>query len=241
MSPYDSLLWTTLSEQPVVEVGLTVTAFLGAQRFAGMGGNHPLLNPTLVAILIVAGLIKVSGVPYATYLRGASFIAFLLGPAVVLLAVPLYRQTHLIRTSAPLVAAALLFGLPSGILSGVGIAWMLGASPETVLSLAPRSVTTGIAVGIAESIGGMPALTAVLGIVTGIIGAILGPWLAQLLRLRDDRVTGIAIGIASHGIGTARALQISEIAGAFASLGMSLNGILTAVLIPVFFYLLEHF
>jgi predicted murein hydrolase (TIGR00659 family) len=238
MSLLDHVAWTTLSEQPVLEVGLTVLAFLAAVRIARLGGNHPLLNPTLIAILLVAFLIKLMGVPYATYLRGAGFISFLLGPAVVLLAVPLYRQTRLIRASGHLILVALAVGLPAGVLSAVGIAWCLGASRPTLLSLAPKSVTAGIAVGISESIGGVPALTAVLVISTGITGAILGPWLSKLLRLRDDRVTGLAIGIASHGIGTARALQISEVAGAFAGLGMGLNGISTAVLLPLLVHLL---
>ena len=239
MSRLDHTAWIMLSEQPVLEIGVTILAFLAAVRLARLGGNHPLLNQTLFAILLVAFLIKAAGVPYATYLRGAGFIVFLLGPAVVLLAVPLYRQTRLIRASGPLILAALAVGLPAGVLSAVGIAWALGAGPATLLSLAPKSVTAGIAVGISEAIGGVPALTAVLVISTGITGAILGPWLGRRLRLRDDRVTGLAIGIASHGIGTARALQMSEVAGAFAGLGMSLNGILTATLLPVTVHLLH--
>ncbi|WP_375454855.1 LrgB family protein [uncultured Methylobacterium sp.] len=215
-----------------------MAAFLAAVRLARLGGNHPVLNPTLLAILIVVGLIKAAGISYATYLRGAGFVAFLLGPAVVLLAVPLYRHTQLIRASGPLILVALAVGVPAGLLSGVGIAWCLGASPRTLLSLAPKSVTTGIAVGISEAIGGVPALTAVLVILSGVVGAVLGPWTARLLRLRDDRVTGLAIGISSNGIGMARALQISEVAGAFASLGLSLNGIVTALLVPVLLHLL---
>ena len=239
MSLFDHVVWSTLSEQPVLEIAATIVAFLAAVRIARWGGNHPLLNPTLIAIVIIAVLIKVTGVTYATYLRGASFIAFLLGPAVVLLAIPLYRQTHLIRASTRLILVALAVGVPAGVLSAVGIAWSLGASTSTVLSLAPKSVTAGIAMGISETIGGVPALTAVLVISTGITGAILGPLLSRLLRTRDDRVTGLAIGIASHGIGTARALQISEVAGAFAGLGMSLTGILTAVALPLAVHLLR--
>jgi predicted murein hydrolase (TIGR00659 family) len=237
MSLLDHVAWTTLSEQPVLEVGATILAFLFAVRLARLGGNHPLLNPTLLAIVIVVLMIKAAGIPYATYLRGAGFIQFLLGPAVVLLAVPLYRQTRLIRASGALIVTALAVGLPTGIISAVGIAWALGASPPTLLSLAPKSVTAGIAIGISETIGGIPALTAVLVVSTGITGAVLGPWVGRLLRLRDDRVTGLAIGIASHGIGTARALQMSEVAGAFAGLGMSLNGVLTAILLPLIIHL----
>ena len=180
--------------------------------------------------MIVAGGLKLAGISYDTYLRGAGFIHFLLGPAVVLLAVPLFRQTALIRASGRLLGAALAIGLPAGVASAVGIAWLL-AHPETLLSLAPKSVTTGIAIGISEKIGGVPALTAVLVIMTGIVGAVLGPSSPGLSEL-GPRAVGLAMGIASHGIGTARALQISEVAGAFSGLGMGLNGVLTAVLSP---------
>jgi predicted murein hydrolase (TIGR00659 family) len=225
--------WASLQEQPILEVGVTVLAFVLAVRLARWSGNNPFLNPTLIAIVLVAVLLNATGVSYATYLRGTTFIQFLLAPTVVLLAVPLYRQTPLLRASGDLIIASLLVGLPTGILSAVGIAWVLGASRVTLLSLAPKSVTTGIAVGISEAIGGVPALTAVLVISTGITGAIAGPAIQRRLRVDDDRVTGLAIGIAGHGIGTARALQISEVAGAFAGLGMSLNGVLTGVLLPL--------
>ena len=229
----DIYAWASLPEQPILEVGITVIAFLAAVRLARWSGNNPFLNPTLIAIVLVVIVLDATGITYTTYLRGAGFIQFLLAPTVVLLAVPLYRQTRLICASGGLIAAALLVGLPTGVLSAVGIAWTLGASRVTLLSLAPKSVTTGIAVGISESIGGIPALTAVLVISTGITGAIAGPAIQRWLRVNDDRVTGLAIGIAGHGIGTARALQISEVAGAFAGLGMSLNGILTGVLLPL--------
>ncbi|MDP4027106.1 LrgB family protein [Methylobacterium sp. NEAU 140] len=229
----DAHAWARLPEQPALEVGVTVLAFLCAVRLARWSGNNPFLNPTLVAIVIVVALINATGVSYATYLRGAGFIQFLLAPTVVLLAVPLYRQTSLIRASGGLIAAALLVGMPTGVLSAVGIAWALGASQSTLLSIAPKGVTTGIAIGISEAIGGVPALTAVLVISTGIVGAIAGPAIQRWLHVEDDRVTGLAIGIAGHGVGTARALQISEVAGAFAGLGMSLNGVLTGVLLPL--------
>jgi predicted murein hydrolase (TIGR00659 family) len=234
----DRLAWTTLPEQPILEVGTTVLAFLFAVRLSRWSGNNPFLNPTLIAILIVVALINAMGLSYATYLRGTGFIQFLLAPTVVLLAVPLYRQTPLIRASGGLIAATLLVGLPTGVLSAVGIAWALGASPLTLLSIAPKSVTTGVAIGISEAIGGVPALTAVLVISTGIVGAIAGPAIQRWLRVEDDRVTGLAIGIAGHGIGTARALQISEVAGAFAGLGMSLNGVLTGMLLPLTVHLI---
>lgn len=235
LSQLTSLTWTSLAEKPVLETGATVFAFLAATRISRLGGNHPLLNPTLLAIILISLGLEATHIPYEAYLRGADAIHFMLGPAVVLLAVPLFRQRAVIRASARLIAVGLAVGLPVGVLSAVGLAWVLGASSQTTLSLAPKSVTAGIAVGISEQIGGLQTLTIVLVIMTGITGAVLGPIVARLARIDDPRVVGLTMGIASHGIGTARALQINEVAGAFAGLGMGLNGVLTAILLPLIF------
>ncbi len=232
-SQLTNLTWANLADKPVLETGATVLAFLAATRLSRLGRNHPLLNPTLLAIILVSLGLEATNIPYETYLRGADAIHFMLGPAVVLLAVPLFRQRAVVRASLRLIVVGLAVGLPVGILSAVGIAWMLGASSRTILSLAPKSVTAGIAVGISEQIGGLQTLTVVLVIMTGITGAVLGPIIARLARIDDARVVGLTMGIASHGIGTARALQINEIAGAFSGLGMSLNGVLTAILLPL--------
>ncbi len=232
-----SQLTSHLAEQPILETGATVFAFLIATRVSRLGGNHPLLNPTLLAIFVISLGLEATHIPYQAYLRGADPIHFMLGPAVVLLAVPLFRQRALVRASARLIAVGLAIGLPVGVLSAVGIAWALGASAQTILSLAPKSVTTGIAIGISEQIGGLQTLTVVLVIMTGITGAVLGPIIARVSRIDDPRVVGLTMGIAAHGIGTARALQINEVAGAFSGLGMSLNGVLTAILLPLVFWL----
>jgi predicted murein hydrolase (TIGR00659 family) len=237
LSHLTQLTWAGLADKPVLETGATVFAFSAAMRISRLSGNHPLLNPTLLAIIFISFGLEATHIPYEVYLRGADAIHFMLGPAVVLLAVPLFRQGALIRSSGRLIAVGLAAGLPVGILSAVGIAWTLGASSQTMLSLAPKSVTAGIAVGISEQIGGLQTLTIVLVIMTGITGAVLGPIVARLARVEDPRVIGLTMGIASHGIGTARALQISEVAGAFSGLGMGLNGVLTAILLPVIFRL----
>ena len=231
------LTWVSLAAQPILETGATVFAFLAATRISSLGGNHPLLNPTLLAIVLISLGLEATHIPYKTYLRGADPIHFMLGPAVVLLAVPLFRQRAVIRASARLIAVGLGVGLPVGVLSAVGIAWVMGARSQTILSLAPKSVTAGIAVGISEQIGGLQTLTIVLVIMTGITGAVLGPLIARLARIDDPRVVGLTMGIASHGIGTARAFQINEVAGAFSGLGMGLNGVLTAILLPLIFRL----
>lgn len=188
--------------------------------------------------LLLVSLLLASDTPYSRYFEGAQFVHFMLGPATVALAVPLYRQFHHVRRSAIAIGVALLCGSLTAVISAVGIAWLLGASRETLLSLAPKSVTTPVAMGIAEQIGGLPSLTAVLVILSGITGAVLGTYTLNLVRVKDWRARGIAMGVASHGIGTARAFTVNEVAGAFSSLAMGLNALATAVLVPLLMALL---
>jgi len=214
-------------------VGLTVIAFFLAIRIQRLGRGSVLLNPTLVAITITAACLHALGITYETYMKGAGFMHFLLGPAVVVLAIPLYRQTPLIISSGRLLGASLAIGLPVGIITAVGIAWALGATSETILTLAPKGATSGISIGVSEKIGGIPVLTAVLVICTGVSGAIVGPPIMRALGVTDHRVFGVTMGISAHGQGIAEAFKVSEVAGAFAGLGMALNGVLTAMVIPI--------
>jgi putative effector of murein hydrolase len=156
-----------------------------------------------------------------------------LGPATVALAVPLYNNLKEMRRAALPMGVALVVGSLTASATAVGTAWLLGASRDTLASLAPKSVTTPIAMGIAEEIGGLPSLTAVLVILTGIIGAVVTTYTLDALRIRDWRARGFATGLAAHGIGTARALQLNDAAGAFSSLAMGLNGLATAILLPL--------
>lgn len=233
MPLFEAHMWHKIALLPAVGVGATVAAYVIALRLHRWSRVHAILNPTLVAILLLAFAVKLSGLDYADYAQSAGVVTFALSPAVVLLAVPLFRQRRLIRDLARIIVGALSLGLPTGVLSAIGIAWLFHADRVTLLSLAPKSTTAGIAIGISEKIGGAPSLTAVLVIMTGITGAVIGPIATRQLRVSDPRAVGLAMGIASHGIGTARALQIGETAGAFAGLGMSLNGILTAILLPI--------
>ena len=236
MDPQATPAWLTpIAERPAVVIALTLVSYAIAQALQSRFPRNPFLNPTLVAVVLVVLAIELAGVPYDTYLRGAQIINFLLAPTVVVLAVPLFRRLSLVRESWAIIVAAVLLGMPAGVISTIGLATLCGAQASTVLSLAPKSVTTGIAIGISDAIGGIPPLTAVFVIVTGIVGAVLGPRLLQALNVRDDRIIGLAIGIGSHGIGTARAFQIGEVTGAFASLAMALNGVLTATLLPIIF------
>jgi predicted murein hydrolase (TIGR00659 family) len=183
-------------------------------------------------------LLKATGTTYQTYFDGAQFVHFLLGPATVALAVPLHQNFGAVRRAALPMVAALLAGAATAVVSAVAIAVAFGVSLETMRSLAPKSVTTPIAMGIAEKIGGIPSLTAVMVIITGIVGAMTVTPLMNLLRISDWRARGFAAGVASHGIGTARAFQVNEVAGTFAGIAMALNGIATAIMAPLLISLL---
>ncbi len=228
-----SQVWVYLSASPLLFLTLTLVAFQFGTFVYRKSGSKPWLNPVLLAVILLAALLIFTGTDYQTYFEGAQFVHFLLGPATVALAIPLYRQFQEVRRSALALTVSLVCGSLTAIVSAVGIGWLLGASKATLVSLAPKSVTAPVAMGITEQLGGLPSLTAVLVILTGITGAVFGPSLLSALGIRDWRARGLAMGTASHGIGTARALQVNEVAGAFAGLAMGLNALATAVLLPV--------
>lgn len=230
--------WVYLSATPLFHLTLTLLAFQAGAWIHARSGFNPLCNSVLIAVLLVLALLLVTGTSYATYFEGAQFVHFLLGPATVSLAIPLYRQFSEVRRSAPAIVASLLTGSLAAVVSAVGIGWLLGGAPEVLASLAPKSVTAPVAMAVAEEIGGVPSLTAALVIATGIIGAMFGPLVLDLLRVKDWRARGLAMGTASHGIGTARALQVNETAGAFSGLAMGLNALATALLLPLIWALL---
>ena len=226
-------VWVYLTATPLLGLTVTLAAYVAGFWLYRRAKLNPLVNPVLIAVLAIVLLLKATDTSYRTYFDGAQFVHFLLGPATVALAVPLYRNFKAVRSSFLAIAVALIGGSATAVLSAMGIAWVLGASRETLLSLAPKSVTTPVAMGVAEQIGGLPSLTAVLVILTGIIGAVTATWTLNLLKVKDWRLRGFATGLASHGIGTSRAFHVSEAAGAFASLAMGLNALATAVLLPL--------
>lgn len=231
-------IWVYLAASPLLALTLTLVAYQAGVWLHRKSGGNPLVNPVLIAVGSIVPLLAITDTDYGTYFEGAQFVHFLLGPATVALAIPLYRQVQQVRNSLLAICVAVVCGSMTAALSAVGIGWLLGASEQTVLSLAPKSATTPVAMGISEQLGGLPSLTAAAVILTGIIGAICGSELLKLFRVTDSRATGLAMGVASHGIGTARALQINEVAGAFSGLAMGLNALATAILIPVIFRLL---
>jgi len=233
MTPPISEIWVYLSASPLLGLTITLLAYQGAFWIYQRSGCNPLANPVLIAVTVLVLFLTLTATSYETYFEGAKFVHFLLGPATVALAIPLYMQLHRVRAMLLPVIVGLLVGSLTAAISAVLVGRLFGASLSTQLSLAPKSVTTPIAMGIAERIGGIPSLTAVLVIITGILGAVGARYVFDAMKLRDPAIRGFAIGVVSHGIGTARAFQVNEQSGAFAALAMGLNGVLTAILVPL--------
>jgi predicted murein hydrolase (TIGR00659 family) len=226
-------LWVFLAASPLFWLTATLGAYAIADWLSQRAGRNPLVNPVLIAVALLAVLLVATRTPYETYFAGAQFVHFLLGPATVALAVPLHRNWAVVRKALLPILAALLAGSVTAVVSAVGIAWAFGAPFDVLASLAPKSVTAAIAMGVSQEIGGNPALTATLVITTGVIGAILVTPLMNALKLTDYRARGFAAGVASHGIGTARAFQVDPVAGTFAGIALGLNGLITALIVPV--------
>lgn len=226
-------IWVYLASSPLLHLTLTLVAYQIGTAIQQASNSNPLFNPVLIAVALLVGLLTLTGTTYRTYFAGAQFVHFLLGPATVALAIPLYRQFARLRRAWLAVLGGLLVGSSVAAGSAVAIARALGASPEVVASLAPKSVTAPVAMAVSQKLGGAPSLTAVFVLLTGVLGAMLGPPLLNLLRVRDPAARGLAMGVASHGIGTARALQENETAGAFSGLAMGLNALATSILLPL--------
>ena len=226
-------IWVYLSANPLLHLALTLVAYRIGLLVYTRAGLYPLLNPVLIAVILLVSVLTATGTTYQTYFEGAQFVHFLLGPATVALAIPLYRQLEEVRRSAAALLISIAAGALTASLTAVGVAYALGASRDTLISLAPKSVTAPVAMGISEQLGGLPSLTAVLVMMTGILGAMLGPVIMNLLRIRSWAARGLAMGTTSHGIGTARAMQVNATAGAFAGLAMGINALATALLLPI--------
>lgn len=222
-----------LLHSPLFALTLTLAAYEVGAWLYRRSRHFPLCHPTVVGAVTVALLLPVIDLDSQRYLAGNQLLVFLLGPATVALAVPLYRELHLIRALAWPICVALVVGAGVAATSAVGIAWVLGGNPETLLSLAPKSVTTPIAIGISAETGGLIALTTGAVVFTGAAGIALAPLVFRWLKISDPRVRGFTLGLCAHGVGTARAFEHSPRAGAFASLALCLTGTLTALCLPV--------
>lgn len=233
MSDNPFSLWVYLSKSPLLWLTVTLLVYAMADAVSLKTQRHPLANPVLHSIWIVGLFLLLTGTSYSTYFAGAQFVHFLLGPATVALGVPLYENRKRVAASILPMLAALVVGSITAIVSVMVFARMFGLPRPVILSLAPKSVTAGVAMGISESLGADPSLTAVAVILTGIMGAIVVTPLMNRAGITDFRARGFAAGLAAHGIGTARAFQVDEIAGVFSGIAMSLNALVTSLLVPL--------
>jgi predicted murein hydrolase (TIGR00659 family) len=226
-------IWVYLSANPLFWLTAVLVSYIIAEWCADKAGRHPLVNTVAISATILSALVVATGTEYQTFFNGAQFVHFLLGPATVALAIPLYRNLDRIRAMLIPMACALVAGSFTAMTVVVLIAGMMGAPTAILASLAPKSATTPIAMSLAAANGGIPALTAVFVIITGIFGAVIVTPLMNAMGIRDFAARGFAAGVAAHGIGTARAFQVDATAGAFAGIALGLNGAMTAIIAPV--------
>ncbi len=232
-------IWSYLSSQPLLWLCATLFAYWIGDALFVKSGRNPLVNAVLIAIVLLSVMLWATGTSYEKYFDGAQFVHFMLGPVTVCLAIPLQANLMAIRRALLPIAAALIAGSCAAVGSALGIAWLLGADHTLLATLSPKSATAPVAIGISQGLGGEPTLTAVMVIITGIVGAICVTPLLNLIGVRDWRARGFSVGVAAHGFGTARAFQVNETAGVFASIGMGLNAVLTAFLAPLFLRLFQ--
>ena len=228
-----SALPFTLSATPMLAIGLTLAAyFVGNWVFRGLG--RPLwLPPVVLSAALLAAIIAVLALEYERYRQGAQWLMLLLGPATVALGIPLYQQMHHIRALWRPIVCTLPIAATLASVYALVIAWAMGATPEVLASLAPKSVTAPIAIGITEQLGGAVPLMMGGLLITGVLATLFVDLLAKPLRIEDERILGFVLGLNGHAIGTARSFEISPTAGAFASLGMGLTGVFTALILPL--------
>lgn len=226
-------LWVYLSQTPLLWLTVTLSVYAVADAVSLATHRNPLMNPVLNSIWVIGMFLFITGTSYTTYFSGAQFVHFLLGPATVALAVPLYENRKLVAAAVLPMLAALLVGSATAIVSVMVFAEVAGLPRDIVLALAPKSVTAGVAMGISETVGANPAITVIATVLTGIMGAVVVTPAMNVFGITDFRARGFAVGLASHGIGTARAFQVDEVAGVFAGIAMGLNALVTSLLVPV--------
>lgn len=231
--------WTSTLQSPVLAVALTLAAYELARRLWERSGRTPLLNPVLVSITLIGSVLWLVGVDYETYAEGSTVITLLLGPATVALAWPMHRELALLRRAAVPVVTAVLLATGVAVVAAYLLTTLAGGPDELARSMAPKTTTTPVAIALTTEIGGVPALTAVLTVVTGVLGAAVGPALLDLARVRDPRVRGLAIGATAHGIGTAGVMHEGRTVTAFAGLAMALATLCTSLWVPVLVPLLD--
>jgi len=216
---------------------LTLVVFFAARKLAARF-KMPLLNPLLVAMVVIIPFLLLTGIPYDHYFQGSKILNDLLQPAVVALAYPLYEQLHQIRARWKSIITICFIGSVVAMVTGSVIALLMGATPEIAASVLPKSVTTPIAMAVGGSIGGIPAISAVCVIFVGVLGAVFGHSLLNLMRIHTKSARGLAMGTASHALGTARCSELDYQEGAFSSLALVICGIITSLIAPFLFPLI---
>lgn len=225
-------LWIYLSATPLFGLTATLSVYVLMHALYTRLGQAPIANPVLWTVVALAAILHLTGTPYPSYFSGAQFIHFLLGPAVVALAWPLWqRRLELKRHWFTLLCAATVGGLAAAG-SAIALGYAFGFSPEVLRSLAPKSVTAPVAMGIADRIGGIPELAAVFAVITGMIGALSARYLFDALGVTQPSIRGFALGTASHGIGAARAIHVHPDAGAYAGLALGVQVVIASLLLP---------
>ncbi|MHB0952554.1 MAG: LrgB family protein [Allorhizobium sp.] len=226
-------LWVYLSASPLIWLTLTVCTWIAASELSLRLKRNPLVNPVLTSTLFLSVVMTIADIPYEQFFAGAQFVHFLLGPATVAIAIPMFRQWKRVKQLLLPIAAALIVGSLAAVGSVVALAYAVGLSEDVMISFLPKSATAGVAMAISASLGGNPSLTAVLVLLTGITGALIVTPFMNLMRIRDYAARGFAVGLTSHGIGTARAYEVDETAGLFAGIAMALNAVATSVIVPL--------
>ena len=227
-------IWIYLQAEPLFWLTLTIGSYLIADFIYRKSNLFPLLNPVALSVLLVSLILISFNIQYERYFDGAKFIHFLLGPATVALAIPIYRKWDLIVSNSKAILISPTLGSFFAIFITYVLSLQFKLQEELIFSLLPRSVTAPIAMGISEIIGGIPSLTAIITLITGVVGASLGVFVFDLMKLKKMEARGFSLGLASHGIGTARAMSRDKNAGVFAAVGMGLSGLITSIIVPLF-------
>ena len=220
-----------IMSNPIILLAITFGIYYVARQIQKRTG-WVVLNPILITIVALIALLQLTGISYETYEQGGQYIDFWLKPAIVALGVPLYQNLGQIRRHLLPILMSQLVGCLVGIVSVTLIASALGASHEVIVSLAPKSVTTPIAMEVCKTSGGIPSLTAAIVVIVGLFGAVFGFKILEVWHVRNPFSQGISMGTAAHAVGTSRAMEKGETYGAYSSLGLILNGVLTALLTP---------
>lgn len=236
MSGYPDVFQT-----PLFAITLTLAAYKVGALIYQASKQFPLLHPTVSGALALAWLLGKTELDYSIYFEANQLLMFFLGPATVCLAVPLYQQQHLIRRMIKPIIVTLIAGASFAAISALSIGYLLGANEQTLLSLASKSVTTPIAIGITAEIGGLETLATGAVVFTGATGLVIAPVLFRLLKIEDPKIWGFCMGMTAHGVGTARAFELNATAGAFSSLALCLTGTFSAIVIPLMATLLKNF